>query len=603
MKRMWLSYFKSFGKVDPTFRYVFRVVANNRMIFGLNLILVVCQAISESLSILSIFTIGHFANLQGASTSLDKLLEKIPMPRSMVETLSGAVKNIDITLEARTLVLIAVLAFCLTTVLAALCKYFGSITGFIFCVNARNDTLAYAHNKIIDSPYDVIRRYRIGFISKASADAAVAADSSAQVLIGLIKNTSLAVAYVYTLMTISDKAAVLVGLLGTFYYVIQKKLLPYVSNNSRELSRIDAQVNSLFLEDIQNHRLIRMNNCGRASVYEMHKLLAKSSKASKSAVSYSALSEPLSNLFPLVIIVALIGLTLWHADAVNITSAFGGLVAFIFALQRLNGSVIGISSSLNTWAFYAGARENLRFILQLPSPMPAAELVRQEIRDFMPNNPLIIFDGISFKYEESRNDVFKNLSLTIQRSARIAFIGESGSGKSTLLDLLSGLIKPQLGSVRYGKELIHDGKLSRIGCVAQHTQLITGSISDNISYGCPYSITNDEIWESLRLAGLEAFVSSLPQKLDEPVGPMGTNLSGGQRQRLAIARAIAAKPFLLILDEATSALDPKTEELILDNLLGLADVGIIMTTHRYSNLDRFESVYIVSHGTIRSYIK
>ena len=128
---------------------------------------------------------------------------------------------------------------------------------------------------------------------------------------------------------------------------------------------------------------------------------------------------------------------------------------------------------------------------------------------------------------------------------------------------------------------------------------MNGSIRENISLGGLQDYDDDFIWDALRLAHLEAYVNSLPEKLDAQVGDNGFSLSGGQWQRLGIARALFTKPKLIVLDEATSALDSETEAAISDAIFSLrGKVTVITIAHRLSSVKLADKVVYVDKGQI-----
>jgi ATP-binding cassette subfamily C protein len=137
-----------------------------------------------------------------------------------------------------------------------------------------------------------------------------------------------------------------------------------------------------------------------------------------------------------------------------------------------------------------------------------------------------------------------------------------------------------------------------IGYVPQELSLLHGSIRDNITLG-DADISDEAIHATLRLAGAEAFVASLPEGIDSDVGEMGTKLSGGQRQRIALARALVLKPKLLILDEVTSALDPETEEQICREVAALGgDYTVVAITHRPAWTAIADRLYRLDEGQV-----
>lgn len=210
----------------------------------------------------------------------------------------------------------------------------------------------------------------------------------------------------------------------------------------------------------------------------------------------------------------------------------------------------------------------------------------------------IFLKNVFFGYKKN-SKVINGISLKINKGDSIAIIGKSGSGKTTLLDIIMGLIKPESG------EIIIDGKKKdqlryKIAHVPQNIYLADISIKENIAFGVRLNqIDMKMVKESARLACLDTFIESLPNKYDSAVGERGVLLSGGQIQRLGIARAIYAQPEILIIDEGTSALDSETELKIIESLRQIAKkTTLIISTHRINNLKLCKRVYRVSKGKI-----
>lgn len=211
------------------------------------------------------------------------------------------------------------------------------------------------------------------------------------------------------------------------------------------------------------------------------------------------------------------------------------------------------------------------------------------------------FDRVTFSY--GHEPVLRDVTLTIGARQITVLKGLSGSGKTTLIDLLIGLHPAQSGTVLLGSTPIGDIDISslrkRIGYVSQELSLLHANIRENICLG-DTSITEEQLEEALRLAGLDAFIASLPEGLETSVGEMGSRLSGGQRQRIALARALVSRPDILILDEVTSALDPATEAEIVSNIRRISRAfTIIVITHREAWVDVADRLYEVSGGRVQ----
>lgn len=213
----------------------------------------------------------------------------------------------------------------------------------------------------------------------------------------------------------------------------------------------------------------------------------------------------------------------------------------------------------------------------------------------------LVCDRISFAYGE--HEALKNISAQFRRGTITAIVGDSGAGKSTLADLLIRLLEPSKGGIRYGSVNIESYTLAAwrkaVALVSQDLFLFHGSIRQNLLLGISEEVSDDQIWEALRLAGANDFMEQLPEGLDTPVGERGIKLSGGQRQRIAIARALVRRPHILLLDEATSALDMRTEAALLHTLQGLKrELIVIAITHRPAVAREADFVYVLRGGEV-----
>ena len=245
--------------------------------------------------------------------------------------------------------------------------------------------------------------------------------------------------------------------------------------------------------------------------------------------------------------------------------------------------------------------------------LPSIELLYNEFiklnknqNELKHNNSLsfknsIELNKISYKYPETEKFVLKDLYLKIIEGSTIGIIGESGSGKSTLIDILTGLIKPNMGSFSVDSKKLdnNSGYLNlKVGYVPQTIFLLDDSLKNNIAFGIEESKINVErINEVLKDSQITNFVNSLEDGIETNVGERGMKLSGGQRQRIGIARALYFNPELLVLDEGTSSLDSKTEYDIMESINYLkGKKTIILVAHRYSTLKECDVIYKLENG-------
>ncbi|MCR5401358.1 MAG: peptidase domain-containing ABC transporter [Treponema sp.] len=213
----------------------------------------------------------------------------------------------------------------------------------------------------------------------------------------------------------------------------------------------------------------------------------------------------------------------------------------------------------------------------------------------------IEFKNISFAYG-TRGMAVENISLKIPAGKKVAFVGSSGSGKSTLLKLLMKFYKPEEGHILVKGKDIQDYKTDsfreKIGYVPQESLLFSGTISENIAWGCNNVDPKRIVASSLASQSYD-FIQRLPDKFNTWVGEHGSTLSGGERQRLAMARILMRNPQLLILDEATASLDSISEQLIMDTIFTrIHGRTVIMVAHRLSTIKDCDLIYVFNKGKL-----
>ena len=209
------------------------------------------------------------------------------------------------------------------------------------------------------------------------------------------------------------------------------------------------------------------------------------------------------------------------------------------------------------------------------------------------------FRDVSFRYDD-QTPVLDHFSLSVKAGETIALVGESGAGKSTVMNLVIGFNHPTEGQVLLDGQDLNDIDLHSyrkfLAVVPQTSILFSGTIRDNITYGMP-GVSDERLWDAIRAAHLEEFVTHLPEGLDTLVGEHGDKLSGGQRQRIAIARAIIRDPRVIIFDEATSALDTISEREIQHAIQNLTrDRTTFMVAHRLSTIRDADKIAVVADG-------
>ena len=313
----------------------------------------------------------------------------------------------------------------------------------------------------------------------------------------------------------------------------------------------------------------------------------------------------------------------------NRLSAISSIITFLLSQVSVLITLI-LSTLLYAEQMLSGAEVALVIFcvmaaFELVTPLPlamqmlgktqkAAQRIRQ-VADMSPTtpNPLesaslpkqydMALDNVSFRYSEQQDWVLKNITLSIPQGSKIAVVGISGSGKTTLLQLLMRYYDPEIGQVLLnGQSLKHwhtDQLMTCFGVLSQRSQLFAASIRENLLIAKPTASVK-ELTAAIKAAGLEKFLSYLPEGLDTWVGESGVKVSGGEARRIALARLYLKNAPILVLDEPTEGLDSDTERDVFNALSVFANnKTVIMVTHREAGLGLVDVIYRMENGVLK----
>jgi ATP-binding cassette, subfamily C, bacterial LapB len=276
----------------------------------------------------------------------------------------------------------------------------------------------------------------------------------------------------------------------------------------------------------------------------------------------------------------------------------GGLIACTMLSSRALAPIAQTAGLLAQYHSASTSLESLDEVMNRPveRPLDSKFLSRSA---FMGD---IEFREVSFKYPGAEENALTKVSFKIKAGEHVVLLGRMGSGKSTIHKLMLGLYQPNEGAVLIDgidARQIDPAELRRaVGYVQQDTHLFYGSMRENITMTSPHA-DDPAVLAAAHAGGIDEFINANPKGFDLLVGERGETLSGGQRQGVGIARALIAKPNILLLDEPTSAMDHSSEDNVKKRLIAAAaGKTIVLITHRSTMFDLVNRIIVVDTGRI-----
>lgn len=397
------------------------------------------------------------------------------------------------------------------------------------------------------------------------------------------------------LFTYSVKLAMIVLAFTLLIGAILVAMLPTYKRRLDALYNAAGKRQSILVETIYGMRTVKAlaieptqrRNWDQisAETIAMHFRLGKFSLVGNSFTDF------LGKLLPITIIV------MGAQDVFDQTLTVGALIAFQMISGRVSGPLISIVGLINE---YQQTALSVRMVSKIMNHPPEGRVGAGGLRPQLAGK--ITFEEVTFRYPGASVAALDRATFTIPAGAVVGIVGRSGSGKTTLTKLIQGLYSVQEGIIRFdgidARELELPHLRRQTGVVLQENFLFRGSVRENIAMA-KTDASFEEIVAAAQSAGADEFIERLPQGYDTLLEENAANLSGGQKQRLSIARALLAKPNILILDEAASALDPESESIFIRNLSRIA-VGrtVVMISHRLSTLVNAHSILVMQQGRL-----
>ncbi|MWB95354.1 ATP-binding cassette domain-containing protein [Flavobacterium sp. GA093] len=415
-------------------------------------------------------------------------------------------------------------------------------------------------------------------------------------------------AVMYTINTFIRFAIVIIYMynvspLLTLYTILPLPILSYcifklsseINKRSTIFQQYLSKVSSFSQEIFSGIRVIKAYSLENQHQHNMVALAQESKSKSLNLAKVQSLFGPL--------MIALIGIS-------NLVVIYFGGVMYI------NGTIPNIGTIAEFILYVNMLTWPVASLGWVSSMVQEAEASQKRLNEFLKIEPeiqnnnenpsdiqgSIIFENVSYTYEDTNIEALKNVSFTVKKGETLAVLGKTGSGKSTILSLISRLYDVTDGKITIDENEISTLNLNdlrnNIGIVPQDAFLFSDTIKNNIKFG-NQDATDEEVIEAAKNAVVHDNIITFNKQYDTILGERGITLSGGQKQRVSIARAIIKDPAILLFDDCLSAVDTETEEIILNNLFNICkNKTTIIVSHRVSSAKNADKIIILEDGKI-----
>jgi ATP-binding cassette subfamily B multidrug efflux pump len=419
-------------------------------------------------------------------------------------------------------------------------------------------------------------------------------------IVGMIVDCFKIIGIVISIWMFSSRLGIVTLLLLPAIYSITRAFQKRMLKAQIENRILVGKVNNHISESLKNVQMIKSYSKEDYMEENYTKYLLENYKTVEKVNFYDSVYSPIIKLIRAAVISLIVVLSSAQLNYLGIS--LGMVAASIELISNLFAPIEGLGMELqNIQQAISGIKRVNDFFDE-----PEDDFKKNELKaeDIIPKGEDVIlcFNDIAFQYEEG-SDVIQNINLILKQNEHVTFVGRTGVGKTTLFRLIMGLLKPTKGSITINGVDVYDipnsEKRKIFGYVDQNFHTIKGTVADQISLQ-DESIGREQIEKVLDFVGLTEYVGTLENGLDTIV-ENDTLFSQGQKQLLAIARAIATNPPILLLDEITANLDSITEEKVVSVLQKTMDAHTILSiSHRLSSMIASDTVVILEDGRVKN---
>lgn len=476
---------------------------------------------------------------------------------------------------------------------AIICQYYASIASQGFGTELRNQLIkkinSFSHSELNHFGTDTL-------ITRMTNDINQLQLALAMVIRLLIRAPFLSIGSVVMAFVIDWEIGLfflaILPIFSIILYFIIKKTIPLYQKVQEKLDRLNETVS-------QNLSGVRVIRAFSRTKTEIDTFDEDTDELAKNYLRVSNISALLSPATTLIMNIGIICLLTVGGIKVNIGHLQQGQVlALINYMNQMLLALIVVSNLVVIFTRAEASGNRVKEVLETDITLTDAE---DALTPNFQSENIVQFEHVDFRYTEKSGLSLQDITFALKRNTVLGIIGPTGSGKTTLTQLIPRFYDVNAGSVAFDDVDVRSWKLdplrSQISQVPQTAVLFTGTIRENLQWG-KEDATDEECWEALRISQAEDFVRQLPKGLETKVMENGKNFSGGQKQRLTIARALIAKPELLILDDSLSALDYQTDLNLRKALQTSLDTTVIIISQRIRSVQEAHKILVMDQGKI-----
>jgi subfamily B ATP-binding cassette protein MsbA len=438
-------------------------------------------------------------------------------------------------------------------------------------------------------------RHRTGELVSRLSNDTLAATAGLETIVGTLVSAPLLILfYGYLLASTSPRLVGAAVGAAMLHWAVTRGIKGPVRRFTTDQFTVLAEVAARFQETLLSIRTVKSFGAEAFERARLSRVLGDVVRINVKRGVYKHIEEPARSIVNYVVEAGLILLAVHELMAGRLTAPTFFLFLYVGRAAVMQIGLIAAASTTVQSVLAASGRVTELFEAR-PETAEGREPVG-ELRD------RIAFRDVAFSYGDE--PVLSHVSFEIGRGQMVALVGASGVGKSTVADLLLRFYDPVAGVItldgRDVRTLRQDDYRRLFGVVSQEALLFNASIRDNIVYGRE-GLDEAAVLRAAQIANAHDFITELPEGYATLVGDRGIRLSGGQRQRIAIARAVVARPAILVLDEATSALDSESERVVWEAIdRAVQDTTALVIAHRLSTVLRADRIVVLGRGGVEA---